>query len=557
MSVSISVFSRNQRQSEEAHVYLIAGILRAIAQDLKAGLEGKSGGVTTQMYESYLGLIQTCGGLIYQLSMQIEADTYLGIFSVIVEVINNLRDILRTHTLEDAALFRSSLIMAISEFPSLLRYLSRNSVMTHALDPTHFMEPENGLLTGLFDDCLFILSRWSSLRDPNSVPWEDIAGRIHTQELNERRTAACHSDVCNLQPLHSTKQDEHYNCEATLHHVEVALRTKELWSWALSCAFVALEEKWLDSYQATLPRTCHDKKSMEYGCLEMVQSFLSSRHKDLHMSLLKMSTLFSSSTSTMESRIQPVALDMLAMNLPSAPRLRFCHLIATVTRVLIHSIRQLCSYLNSDMSQTSSNLMKIYLMEALSISCAWLFFEDQKADFTVGTFRWLSILRRKRPPEERPSKRIDAAELVPWITKASLLIRDLHAALRNLERALSRNSKLDLLEDAVRMFFSGGLVDLTRLSIRKLRLLELTMPSEYSAPSLPDFPSLKEIKRVKKKRSRRSWSHVRLKKRAATQIARSRNRIVNAFMNLDMKTGEKDGASSDAFVDLEDFLVDG
>jgi hypothetical protein len=207
----------------------------------------------------------------------------------------------------------------------------------------------------------------------------------------------------------------------------------------------------------------------------------------------------------------------------------------------------------------NNNLMTICLVEALGSLGAWLLFDDQNNDFTVGTYRWLSILRRKRPHSHDQNVRLHTTELVPWVTKVSFLIRDLYLGLRNLERVLSRVPKTHPLEGVVRHSISGGLADMLHLTTRKVRLMELTMPAEYSAPALPDFPTLSvDDSRIgKKRRVRRHSSHVRSKKRASTQIARSRNRIVNAFMSLDRNTGDKDGAPSDAFIDLEDFLVEG
>lgn len=550
----------DQTKSEESDVLLVAGILRAISHDLRVGLEGKSGGITSQMYESYLASIQSCGGLIYQLSTQTEADASCKVFSIIIEALSSLREILRSFTLEDATLFRSSLILAISELPSLLRFLLRNAVTRHVIDPTklnHWINPEHEMTTGLFDDCLSILLRWSTLRDPNSMPWEDIAGKVHFDEVNEASVEISQYSLGDGQKAHEAISDGGSNGVVTHHQVEVALRTKELWSWGLSCTFVAWEENWLDSYQAILSSPKHGTNPIEKGCLEGMMSFFALRQMNLNSSLRKAAALFSSCTAVEESQLRPVVLDMLAMNLPSAPRLRFCHFIASISRVLINSIRHICTTLNANATIESSSLMETSLLEAVSATGAWLLFDDQKTDFSVGTFRWLSILRRKRPSGQHPNKRIDTTELLPWVTKASLLVRDLHSGLRSLERALSRNSKLEILDVAVGTFFPGGVLEMLRLTTQKLRILELTMPSEYSAPSLPDFPSLNEIKRSKKKRTRRHWSHLRLKKRPATQIARSRNRIVNAFMSLDLKSSEKDEKASDAFVDLEDFLVEG
>ena len=68
------------------------------------------------------------------------------------------------------------------------------------------------------------------------------------------------------------------------------------------------------------------------------------------------------------------------------------------------------------------------------------------------------------------------------------------------------------------------------------------------------FPRFPESTGTNQKKRARRGLLGRPRKRASIM---SRNRVVNMFMRLDDGAHEPEGVSADAFVDLEDFLVEG
>ena len=513
---------------------LIARVCREIAQDLRSGLDGHSGGITTEMYESYLRAMQTCATCIDLIARRQDFEVPSGTFNLLVEVVNFLRDMLRSYPIEDAVLFRSTLIMAIAEFPSLIRDCVRKQHGTLPRDSISEM------LHGLFDDCLSILKRWSAIRDPNVVPWEDLAGDRHVGDTVDR-------DGSRGVTLDRPKPPK---------KAEVRFRGKEIWSWALSCSFVAMENEWHEAFQwIILAQERHN--STIKGCIDPgTLSFLVIQRERLRSSIFRTAKLFHSSTPEIYAEGQGAPLDVLAMNLPSAPRLRFCHLIAAMSKVLRYAVDHVGSCLcnGADGHPMKQGYTTRSFLEALSTLEPWLRFEDDENDFAVGTLRWLSILRRKLPPGTQRARYVDTAELLPWVSKVAILIRDLPSSLRNLITLLRHDDCLVGLEESLHPVFPAGRAALLKSLTRKLCLLESAMPAESS--SLPNFPAIGLERTVvaSKKRSIRHKSQLRTKKRA---VSKSRNPIVSAFMSLDRNSGENDDAPDDAFVDLEDFLVEG
>jgi hypothetical protein len=514
----------------------VARICREITQDLRIGLDGHSGGITTEMYESYLKAIQTCAAFIETISRRPDIELPSVTFHLLVDVVNNLRDILQSYSMQDAVLFRSTLIMAIAEFPSIIREGAKRHSDT--LPPENMSE----MLDELFEDCMSILKRWSAIRDPNAIPWEDIAGERHIGNADKVDTGS------------------EYRKE--LRSVEICFRGKELWSWALSCSFVAMETKWHEAFQAIVSVRQPSHRAMEDGFGQGTLSFLVQQRESLRSTIFRTAKLFCSSTPQAYGEGQGAALDVLAMNLPSAPRLRFCHMLAAISKVLKYAIDHVgsCLRTESDGQQVKhKEQTKLSFLEAINTLEPWLRFDDTENEFAVGTFRWLSILRRKLSPDTQRTRYVDTAELLPWVSKVAALIRDLLSSLRKVTALFRHDDCLRGLEDVAQAVFPEGRHALSKLMTRKLTVLDTVVPADYTSSSLPDFPTIPPHSTVAKaKRSRRQKSQLRLKKRAAIEVPKSRNSIVNAFMSLDRKSSENnDGVPDDAFVDLEDFLVEG
>ena len=121
-----------------------------------------------------------------------------------------------------------------------------------------------------------------------------------------------------------------------------------------------------------------------------------------------------------------------------------------------------------------------------------------------------------------------------------------------------RENCLNGLESAFQTIFPGGRIAMVDGLLRKLTMLESSLPSDYSIPSMPDLPIIPSGPIIPKKRQpKRHRTHLRSKKRAVAPPPMSRNSIVNQFMKLDSTSRADERADQDAFVDLEDFLVEG
>lgn len=599
---------------------VLAGMLEALAEDLRKGLAGESGGISSQLYMSYCSVIEKCATFVFD-EAHLDGDS--AVVSLFDKVACILSDILIHFPLGAAERFKTTFALGLVTLPSMCQSLIRSGLCADPNSGRLVKLPETpsfGLFDVCFDDCVLILSRWSTLRDPLSVPWEDIAGRHHTATPNTSETS-----VVSL-----GSHDDKRNLIGNSHVIRrIRLLDKEVWSWALSCSLFGLKRIWLDSYDIVRENigACTTPSSVKSH--SNWKAFFKLHSGDLRSTLTKIERFFQASTAPHEH----IALDMLAMNMPSHPRDLLCSLVACVSQVLAEACKQIVTVLKSKMP--SQNLLSLPTLESLCMLASWLSKGNVSGDasnavlggdFMIGVFRWLEMASRKRPPNEvssKSSRRADSKELREKVSSVTEYVYQLYLALKELERSLRKCDVSTDFSKICKAFFgddgihrtkyntSGGRqTDLLQHFVSlKLRLLLKAMPREYRERSLPDFPAIattsKSSINMKSKRGRptssSSWlgqsrlfstQHQRTKKTsrlqlllsstatgasAATTSRVSRNPALEAMWALDQEAdreqdGKKLAASATnnsnnkerkkrkwniAAADLEDFITPG
>jgi len=330
-----------------------------------------------------------------------------------------------------------------------------------------------------------------------------------------------------------------------------------------------LEQKWRESERTIQALDTAENCDRSRIFSNEWRQFFSARKIELQNSLLQITRFFSTSQSLQrhDQRGSQVILDMMAMNLPSAPRLRLCALIECVSGVLIHSIECFSSFLSVDIENKTRD---ISAFESVCCLSAWLSLEeDPEQDFSVGLFKWLAIVSRKRPPDESTSANIsNKAELFGRVSMVSQQVHKLYMALKDLRNLLlncSNKEKSQFTRELIRSFSEreDAESDIRRCTTSKLHSLEKVIPREFQVESFPDFPSSREVnvdsELLGRKRSRstkmQTLTTSRKKKKGGNM---NRNKVVDIFMNLDKGTSSpRRNTTRDAYADLEDFLVEG
>lgn len=565
---------------------LVSGMLGALVTDLRAGLDGRSGGIPRQLYIIFCMSIEECGSILFY---RRQSSFDYSIFLLFKEVTAALSNILVMVPLRDAVLFRTTFILAVAVFPSMCRDLMRSSICnsgSKSQTAEKMLRADSVLFDEVLEDCIEILSRWAALREPYLIPWLEIAGPDHSDikydttlsEINYYETPNSIAFDCKQESEREIPRFVHVpsptrNRRKTDSQPEkipqrIRLYTKELWSWALSCSLLGLEQKWLES-----KRTIQTSDSIENYDRFQVSSigwreFFGARKMELQSSLLHINRFFSTSQG-LQQRDQmgnQVMLDMMAMNLPSAPRLRLCCLIECVSRVLIHSIRRSCWFL---CGVAKSSARDISVFESICCLSAWLSLEeDPEKDFSVGLFKWLAIASRKRPPSEiSSSRKCDKAELFGKLSLVSEQVHELYLALKDLQKTLLNcgdRTEDHFQSELIRYFFEGKdtMNEILSHTALKLHSLQQAIPRGFQMKSFPDFPYIREagsdLESLERKRVRSRKRQTIPKSKKKKIQTKNRNKVVDIFMNLDKGTNSpRRDATRDAYTDLEDFLVEG
>ena len=123
----------------------------------------------------------------------------------------------------------------------------------------------------VLDECINILIRWAGLREPYLIPWLDIAGMDHAEVRNDAIHVSNKSDKTTSDASLDSNQTRGDAIPQFVHvpspprrghqsesciiykRQKIRFHTKEIWSWALSCSLLGLEQNWLES-----DRTIHE-----------------------------------------------------------------------------------------------------------------------------------------------------------------------------------------------------------------------------------------------------------------------------------------------------------
>jgi len=445
---------------------------------------------------------------------------------------------------------------------------------------------DSAIFEEVLKDCVEILIRWAALREPYLIPWLDISGPDHSDiEIDATQDEMnCHDKSSKVAfgskqaydgdiprfvhvPFPSSnrrKSDPPHNNRRR----RIRLHTKEVWSWALSCSLLGLEQKWLESERTIQTSKAIESRDGFQDSLVNWKKFFGSRKTELRKSLGEINRFFHTSPglAQRDQNGNQVLLDMVAMNLPSAPRSRLCCLIECISRVLIHSVQRLRSFLLRGKNILTRDLS---IFESICCLSAWLSFDgNPDEDFSVGLFRWLAIASRKRPPDEStPSTKSDTSELFEQVSTVSHHVHKLYLTLKEFQKALRNHhisNEQDYQSELIWTFFDGEDTadEVLRLTAQKLHSLQQVMPRDFQTQSFPDFPSDNSPETVSQSPGRK---RTRLEKRLPNPKSKTkrlrhknRNKVVDIFMDLDQGTNSpRQNPSRDTYADLEDFLVEG
>jgi hypothetical protein len=563
--------------------FLIA-CMRKMTDDLEAGLQGQSGGVSVDMYTAFLDSMDAISKLLMLLVKNgtLEGSALQPISAVCHASATMLRGMLCSFPPEKQTLFSKAMLVIAESLPVLGICASQESFLLSLRTTDKAAKGNEGpqgacFAVDFFKQCVDTLEKWVG---PETLTWAtlevaDVGHEAGIGRLDDDGVSTdTNSDTRRLSgPIVEAKgvpsvvtiickptptKGNAVGCSESM----LALHTKERWSLACSTAIQAMESIWIESssvfrrqLQRGLPRPCNSTDV----------SYFHQRTLELTAISEALSAVFTKGTSHDSScepqSIQPSKRKFIVEAFPASSKLRICSLINRIVTATDTAIRLLDSFIR----QPTGGPSLLTSLEAASIVLVWFNSAEQHSgfDFALCIRKWCAAEVATESMHTRAEEA--TGKLLKVFPKLIVRTEKLESNLHQLnDLFLQLDNKKSTHASATAERLEGIDMLLKSLAVGGLRGLNgmdsFRMLVEVRAQSLVQSQLEHGIKRRDDPlfcgagASKRKRSKVRPELRR--RPIRSRNQTVDQWLRSDEQF-EDDGQQDDAYLDLENFIVDG
>ena len=569
--------------------------LSVLSSDLLRGLDGKSGAITSEMYLEYLNAIENTAVLLQQHVLRLtDTLTTTSVFETCADVLETIMNILISYPLQDRDIFQKSLYLCTSLLPQVCRQINRICHIESAALPMKQKKVHRiveNLLFCTFSNWATILERWSSLKDPDAAAWEDIVGPEHISfpddDSNEDASAGNSSsrkgsryrkslaDRDAAPPTDIVLNGENDSMSSRVgNSIVLKLSSKETWNWTFQSLILSYTELWSESRRMSYPKATGDLN------LNETTEYISQRRFLLSRSLDMICLLFSSpdrlDVYDGNGRTTGSTIEVFGMYLPNRFKIALLETIQCIIKIMTHSINTLTKYLKVDTSDQCSS--KWELAECVSCLASWLCSSPVETDFVAGTVTWINLERRKssqtskRNPKDNELQN-DYLATLNEVDKFDVSFQNFYGLLGDTLKIKNSPAMQRRVRALDALFLGDGNknFELRNYCKTKVQVLDENIPSGVQLPLDIASASIAQSSDTTSVGTKRSTSKAaptgekrspnpKRRKRTSKPNMRSRNPVIDKWLKVDQgSAAEKDDgiASGDAYVDLEDFLVDG
>ena len=621
---SLVKYSQERSSNNSAMtVGLLLGKMSSLISDLYVGLNGKSGGITRNVFVAYLTAIDACVDAILTTDHGIigqefsSGATNIGEAQSLVESSSiSLWNIPCKFCLDqEARTFKTTLDMALSGLQSVRRHIE--FVLTYVGEDSF---PSNDFYSSQ--------NKCDSLSRASEQCVEALRkGSISTTRKRKQSSRKVIDDDSSSSDDSSSGGDDDYesddNIESALQQsgkvggksasqasssvvVPKALRrlqvnTSNAWTWTQTTVYVAIETNWAES-QSILKAKNIDART--HSC-EKLAIYVARRHKELSSALACASSFlnmagrgedgdqnYSDGEERQFNDEDEQSSILLSEMLSSTTKLRLCSTLERITTTLRAALRIISMMLkeSKDGGKIAESVLTLHgsirFGESLACLSAWFACsENGQALFTSGTRRWFHNEKARYRIAKAKAKaggyHLDQDPILSRLPKALYQMEELEVSFQKLASAISVPSKkksdttcsnflsdVDLLlpcfatstgntsqSNKESKSFATIVAEhrerLASSSDSKLSSFDMALISFEDKED--DLGNATLGKRKRRGRNTAVEKHLR---KAQRNVLRSRNEVVDEWLDLDADNVDRND-SMDAFVDLEDFLVEG
>jgi len=607
----------------------LLGKISSFSSDLYIGLNGKSGGITRNVFMAYLTAIDACVDSILSMDYDLiwqefsSGATDLAQAQALAEASStHLWNVLCKFCLDqEARTFKTTLDMALSGLQSVRRHIDFaliysgevSASMTHACGNSNGQRNACDSLSYASEQCVNALRKGSTAskgRKQSSI-----------QAINDNSSSDGDDDDDDDSSSSDNDDDEYEsdnNIDVTLkspgdagdraapkkslvvlpkalRHLQV--NTSSAWAWTQAAVFLSVETNWAESQ--TVVKTKNLDAREHSTCTQKLITYVVSRHQDLSSALLSATAFLETArhaTSNgrkddsddeereFDDSKEQITSMLLSELLSSTTKLKLCSTFDRITTTLRAALRTISMRLKPD-SKCLGGVIEcppglqnsIRFGESLACLCAWFTCSrNGLALFTSGARRWFHNEKARYRAAKAKAKaggyHLDQDPVLSRLPKVLHQMEELEVSFQKLASVILAPSKKKNVEACQKFLsevdaflpslaneepksFSAIIAEhrdrLASSSDSKLSSFDMALISFKDKEDDLGNPTLGKRKR----RGRNATIEKHLRK-AQRNVLRSRNEVVDEWLDLDADNADQND-SMDAFVDLEDFLVEG
>ena len=585
LALIVSSHCMSSIEERKTYLDLMLQLLLQLCQDLDSSFGGLSGGIQPRLFLSFLDAIDKCVDAIVALfgSMPTISQRQIGIsFASIHQASVIIWEIFCENTLRQASVIKGALRVCIDTIPRMIVKVER--VIDECITSKSPCEQICEILHQCCAQLMFKQINEAEEAPGITTPSDEIGELKSLPSSNENPEGWCANAVVERPPKSEDK------------HVRMPVVSSKTLMWVFNSAFGASTNIWNDSYRI-ISGSVKMKRHMVKSPPEKSLALASRRIVDfshLHSSICRLfgvRMISKDKTVKNDDADSGESTNILAALLSFQQKAKLCSCLEKISMTLTLALKRVIKYFKEFTRRAIGQkpFDKCKLNESLICILGWLhsvMATDTRFNLITGCLRWRANERKifSLPPFENDKDDVgESYTILGRLPKVLLRLEGLEAELRELNVILAdckrRNDKISIekwlildraasaLMDGARAFEEPG--DLGEMLRRCIQILDegksvmksngvdgdLLSDEDESDEDLEsgEFSSL-----AGKRRRQRLYSYARKSRRVPL---RSRNETVDDWLAMDddefgSTPGEKYNAN-DAFVDLEDFLVEG
>ena len=611
----------------------LLGKISSLCSDLCTGLDGKSGGITRNVFMAYLTAIDTC----------IDSILFMDHELIWQELSSGATDLPRAQVLieassiylwnipckfcldQEARTFKATLDMALSGLQSVRRHLDfallhvgQTSITSSNVNASG---PRNAChsLSDASMQCVVALRKGSAVSKGRKHSSKKV---IDDDSSSDDSSSSTDDDASST----SNEYESDHNIGGTLKSSgdgptskkafpglpkalrRLQLNTSNAWTWTQTAVFLAVETNWAESQSIIKAKNLNVRKLSS----PMLAAYIARRQQELSSALICTTSFLEtaqhapSSNHGREDGLSPNRQDgsdeeehefddkkeqvndtLLSEMLSSTTKLKLSSTLDRVTTTLRAALRIILMMLKDGKdgkyegkgTEDALNLQNsIPFGESLACFCAWFTCcRKSRALLTSGTRRWFHSEKARYRVAKAKAKaggyHLDQDPILSRLPKVLYQMEELEVSFQKLAAIVSAplskflqsfHANVDALlpcsAESTNSFDCTESKSFAALVAEHRDRLASSSDSKLSSfdMALISFKDKEDGNPTLGKRKRRGRStaiekHLR---KAQRNVLRSRNEVVDEWLDLDADNDDRND-SMDAFVDLEDFLVEG